>query len=116
MAKKKAPTKSSPAKSNSRKAASGKAKSMKRFHNSEDDPIVFMFRPTHYEMVPNNKLKAWERDMAEKVGIQVSTASESSNPGARSLQWFIVGGGGATNSSSAGAGWDDSDYSPRSSS
>ena len=111
MAKKKTPTKSSPART---KAASN-AKKMNRFHNSEDDPIVFMFRPTHYQMVPNNRLKAWERDMAEKVGIQVSTASAPSNPGARSLQWFIVGGGGATNSSSAGAGWDDSDYSPRSS-
>jgi hypothetical protein len=36
----------------------------------EGRPVVFMFQPTHYKIIPPDKLQEWERDVAEKVGLE----------------------------------------------
>jgi hypothetical protein len=36
----------------------------------KNTPVVFMFQPTHYKIVPGDKLQEWERDLSEKVGLK----------------------------------------------
>jgi hypothetical protein len=36
-------------------------------------PIVAMFRPTHYEVVPQHKLAEWETALANHVGLDAVT-------------------------------------------
>jgi hypothetical protein len=37
-------------------------------------PLVFMFQPTHYEVVPPERLAEWEKTLAERVGLPVDAS------------------------------------------
>ncbi len=42
-------------------------------------PAVFMFQPTHYEVVTGDRLQEWEDALAERVGLRgLSLASAGS--------------------------------------
>ena len=38
-------------------------------------PAVFMFQPTEYEIVPNERLAEWEENMRKYAGIKPETAA-----------------------------------------
>jgi len=44
-------------------------KGRKEWPKGPKRPVVFMFQPTHYEIVPPERLKEWERDMRKRVGL-----------------------------------------------
>lgn len=34
-------------------------------------PVIFMLQPTHYEVLPPERLSEWEADMRERVGLDL---------------------------------------------
>jgi hypothetical protein len=62
-------------------------------------PVVLMFRPTHYVIVPREKLQAWEELLRNEVGV-VRTEAEK----ARNTSETICMCGGE------GHGYDDCDW------
>lgn len=49
--------------------------------NKSFAPIVFMFQPTHFEVVPADRLHEWERDLVERVGLRPEIISSNTGTG-----------------------------------
>jgi hypothetical protein len=45
------------------------AKRLKKWPKGAKQPIAFMLQPTHYEIVPPERLKEWEELMIKRVGL-----------------------------------------------
>ena len=52
----------------------------------ESIPVVFMFRPTHYRVIPNQRLKEWEESFRKRIGLEGVTL-EGVARGAESESW-----------------------------
>jgi hypothetical protein len=71
------------------------AKTTKRRKKFPKGPVVFMFRPTHYEVVSADKLSEWEDAMAQQVGL---TATPAQMVSGRTICFCGPDGGGPDDS------------------
>jgi hypothetical protein len=37
------------------------------------EPLIFMFRPTHYEVLTDDRVAEWEALVAERVGLKIES-------------------------------------------
>ena len=44
-------------------------KGRKKWPTSPKQPVVFAFRPIEYEIVPPQRLREWQENMIERVGL-----------------------------------------------
>ena len=64
----------------------------RKWPKASDQPVVFMFQPTHYEVVPPERLSEWEEAMRTKVGFpaRVVQAMAAGGTGTFSLSDVIT--------------------------
>ena len=65
--------------------------------SSDTKPVVLMFRPTHYVIVPKEKLQAWEDILRNEVGVVRPETTKNT------FETICMCGG-------EGHGYDDSDW------
>jgi len=63
-----------------------RTKKRKKWPKGPKQPVVFMFQPTEYEVVPPERLKEWEEAMRRRVGFPPELVNR------------MVGGGSETES------------------
>jgi hypothetical protein len=53
----------------------------------EGRPVVFMFQPTHYKVIPPDKLREWQTSLAERVGLKGFRIDEKMMQDAATYSW-----------------------------
>jgi hypothetical protein len=53
----------------------------KKWPNRPKEPVVFMFQPTEYEVVPPERLSEWEGLMRKEVGFPAEAAKALARAG-----------------------------------
>jgi len=64
----------------------------KKWPTRAKEPVVFMFQPTEYEVVPPERLSEWERLMRTEVGFPAEAVKALSRQAGLSGSWSFRNG------------------------